>query len=283
MAVPDQQTLEPLLDGLGLRGGPAPLALAGGLLSARIAPALLLTPAFGAGAAGLAARAGATVALVGLLLPGLSWQVAPAWPTIAAAPPLAIAGLVLKELLVGSTLGFLASILFHAAEAAGRLIDSMSSGDADPGSATAAAGNGSPLAGFTLQLAIVLFFVLGGHLLLLAALAESYAVFPLASLPRTSGLLAAVELGLRQSARLLPIALGLAAPVLVSLWLAEVVTGLVLRVAPALATLVPAAPARRLLAVLLLLLLLGTATLVLHEALGDLLRGWRALVGLLAW
>jgi len=102
----------------------------------------------------------------------------------------------------------------------------------------------------------VIFLALGGHRMFLSVLARSYEVLPLAALPSQAGL-GAMALGMvAMTAKMLALAVGLAAPVILATLLADVALGLVNRVAPQLNAWVLAMPVKALLGGFFLLLTL---------------------------
>jgi len=150
-------------------------------------------------------------------------------PAPQAGPLLALA-LILKELAVGATLGFVASLFFHAAEAAGRIADM--------------AGGLVGLATLYRLLAVVVFFAIGGHRVFVAALARSYQVLPVGEFPGDSGIAGVSALAIRLTAEMLAVALGLCAPVLCATLLADMAAGLLGRFTPDLGQAILALPGR---------------------------------------
>jgi flagellar biosynthetic protein FliR len=253
------------------------ILLAAALGAARAVPVTLLVPAFGGRHVAAPARVG-----LGLLLALLGW------PRIAAglhgdgggvaalAQGGAAAALLLlaaREVLVGVTVGLVAACAFRAAEAAGRLADLARAPQAAATDADADAGG--PTGQLYLLLATVIFLELGGLGRLAAALARSYDAVPLGPGPALrAGLDGAAAVVTLASARLIEAALGLAAPVIVALWLADLALGAVARLAPRLPLHVAALPGRALLGAGVLLLGLGS----LDAALAGGLAGWMQLV-----
>lgn len=247
---------------------PASLASALALLvplaaaTARVLPVVWLVPAFGGGTVPAPVRLA-----VGLLLGAL---VFPLIVPAAALPALPVLALMLtRELMVGVTLGFLVSLLFRAAEMAGRWIDVFRGASMGEILAPPTGERSSPTGALFLLLAVLVFLETGGLGRLLLALARSYEVVPL--LPGSGGGAGAargarlLELTLALSAGLLESALGLAAPVLVAVLLADAALGLVARFAPQVQVYFLGLPLKALLGVALVLVCLGALRLALVD------------------
>lgn len=237
---------------------------------ARVVPVALLVPALGGRHLPLRARV-----VLGWLLASL------AWPAIAAqydgagldrAGPLIWILVAAREVAVGATVGFVVSLAFQAAAAAGNLGDVVRGAHAASVLAPAQAVDWpSPLGALYALLATVIFLEIGGLGRVIGAVAESYAAIPLglrdATMARMRGAGLAVALG---SARLLTAALALAAPLIVASLLADVALGALARVAPQLPIYFLGLPAKGLLGVGVVLLGLGA----LGGALASGFPGW---------
>lgn len=193
--------------------------------------------------------------------PGLAWLAATA----------------VKEVLIGAALGFLAGIPLWAAEAAGRLADGARGG---PLGEVQGGGDGAntPLGELGLRLGLVLLFASGGHLVFLRGVALSYDAFPLAGAPDPARVALLGDAALGAASHLVVAALTMAAPVLAALFVADLVLGLVGRVAPQLGVSAMVLPARALLGVLILALALASIAAALR---GQLVLTLRELYGLL--
>ena len=249
------------------------LALVLALGAARTVPIVWLVPAFGGRALPFALRLG-----IGFLLAtfGLPHLTAGAAATLVHSASLAACLLIAaREALVGASVGLVVSFFFSAAEAAGGLADVLRGASFAEVLAPDSGSRSSPLAALYLLTATVIFLELGGLGRLAVALGRSYEALPLAGGPPLSsaGVQARLQLVLAASAKLLESAVGLAAPVIVALLLADVVMGVVGRVTPLLPVYFTAMPAKAVLSVGIVLLGLGA----LDAALVAGWPGWLAL------
>lgn len=239
-----------------------------GLGAARTVPVAWMVPAFGGASAPALTRVGLGLGLAVLCLPRLAGQ-------LPEAGPLLWTLLLAREAAVGVTLGFVASLVFRAAEGAGRLTDILRGANLAEVISPISGARTSPLGQLTALLAVVIFLELGGLGHLAAALGRSYDAVPLAATVTPAQLGRVATLVVAASAQMLEAAVGLAAPVLVSLLLADLVLGLVGRAAPQLPLYFVGLPARALLGVGALLVALAT----LDTALVSGFRGWLVLLG----
>jgi len=206
------------------------ILMAGGLIVTRVILATTLTPFMGGKLIPSQARVGLGLLFAVILFPGVAAPLKDRFPLN---EPILMVGLFLKEVFVGLLLGFVASLVFHAISAAGSLIDNQA-GNAqtvalDPFTNAQSTTFGTLMS----QLALVLFFSLGGYRLFIQALVKSFEAVPLISFPHVD--LAAGPMAIllcRLSADILAIGIQLAAPVAISLLLVDVVLGLAARVSP---------------------------------------------------
>jgi type III secretion protein SpaR/YscT/HrcT len=239
-----------------------------GLGAARTVPVAWMVPAFGGPHVPAQIRVGLGLALAVLCLPILGGQVPQAGPLVWIL-------LVGREVAVGVTLGFVGSLVFRAAETAGRLTDILRGANLAEALNPVAEERTSPLGDVTLLLTVVIFLEMGGLGHVSAALARSYQAVPLAAAARPAGLGGAAGLAIVTSAQMLEAALGLAAPALVALLLADLALGAVGRAAPQIPLYFVGMPAKALLGVGAVLISLGT----LDQALTSGLTGWVGLLG----
>jgi type III secretion protein SpaR/YscT/HrcT len=238
------------LNAVDLDTGLAAYALA----LARVAPVVVVAPFFGAGAVPPPARIGMAAVLAAVLFPAtLGAGDAGGHGALGGLLPVLLA----KEALVGFALGWAASLLFRAAETAGRLVDTVRGSNLAEALAPDLGVRTSALGELYTRLAVVLFFVTGGHRVFLAALGESYRAVPAAALPSAASLGRLGGAAIEVSGRMLVAALGLAAPALAALFLADLALGLIARAAPHVPIHFVALPGRALLGIIAVLLSLG--------------------------
>jgi type III secretion protein SpaR/YscT/HrcT len=238
-----------------------------GLGAARTLPVAWMVPAFGGPNAPSAVRVGLGLGLAVLCLPRLAGQIPDAGPALWVL-------LLAREAAVGITLGFVASLIFRAAEGAGRLTDIFRGANLAEVISPVSGGRTSPLGELTALLAIVIFLELGGLGHLALALGRSYDAVPIAASATPAQLGRVATLVLVASAQMLEAAVGLAAPALVALLLADLALGMIGRAAPQIPLYFVGMPLKALLGVGAALI--GLATL--DTALVAGFRGWPALI-----
>ena len=246
---------------LGAADGLPPLLLALALGAARAVPIVWLVPAFGGRALPSAVRLGMGLVLASLGLPRLLPGAGAAAVALAASGPLAWLLLAAREALIGVAVGLVVSFIFRAAEAAGGLADVLRGASLGEVLSPASGARTSPIGALYLLAATVIFLELGGLGRLAGALARSYEALPIAGGALAGAPVAtarsAAGLVLSSSAKLIESAIGLAAPVIVALLLADVALGFVGRIAPAAPIYFVAMPLKALLGVGVVLLGLG--------------------------
>jgi len=197
-----------------------------GLGAARTLPLAWSIPVLGGPALPTQIRIALGLGLAILCFPALT---ASALPTDAVAWTL----LATREVLVGVVMGFVCACMFRAAEAAGELTDILR-GETRAGTASPVGEGGtSPLGALLLLLAAVVFLEIGGIGHVVLALGRSYQAIPL-GVPLSLGERShgAALIVILASGKLIEAAVGLAAPALVAIVLADIVLGVVGRAAP---------------------------------------------------
>ncbi|WP_300751524.1 flagellar biosynthetic protein FliR [Janthinobacterium sp.] len=161
----------------------------------------------------------------------LAMIIAPTVPALPATDPMSLAGLLIltQEMLVGLAMGFTVRIVFSSIEMAGEISSlTMGLGFAsffDPQTK----GRSSAISQFLVMLATLMFLTINGHLILLAALAESFVSLPISASPISGG-------GFQQLAlwggEIFRTGLQIALPVVAALLLTNVALGILTRAAP---------------------------------------------------
>ena len=195
--------------------------------------------------------------------------------------PVHLGAIMFKEAVIGLLMGFGLSVIFWAVESAGFFIDNQrgstmaSSVDPLTGSQT------SPLGIFLMQVITVFFMIGGGFFVTLLAVYESYTLLPVFEfMPRINPEGAVYFISILD--RIMALAVVLAAPALVAMFLAEFGLGLVSRFAPQLNVFFLSMPVKSAVGIFVLILYVGSlreiwdgefATLPTHiTVLSELLR-----------
>lgn len=239
-----------------------------GVGTARTLPIAWLLPAFGGQNVPAQVRLGLGLALSVLCLP----HVLLALPTSGGIAFWIL--LLAREAAVGLTVGFVGSLVFLAAEGAGRLVDTLRGANMAEVLSPATEGRSSPLGDVMLLLTCVIFLELGGVGLVSAALYRSYEAVPLALGNAPDNLAAAARLVAITTAMLIESTLALAAPALVAMLLADLVLGAIARMAPQIPVYFVGMPLKALAGVGIVLVGLGS----LQAALVASFQGWNALL-----
>jgi flagellar biosynthesis protein FliR len=228
--------LEILLKVLGVEQSPKVFVSLVGLIMARLVPAIIYTPFFGGGSVPGRAKLALAVALSFLLYPAMASAIPTALVPIDFLPFLLLA---LKEAMVGFTIGYLTSLIFYGIESAGQMVDNLRGATIAQLLNLELNTQVSLLGQLKLQTAIVLFFTLDGHLLYIRGLFYSFERLPVNSYPQLRGAFASgQELTpilsdlIHLSTDVLLVSMQLAAPVLVCLFLTDIIFGIFNRVAP---------------------------------------------------
>ncbi|MDI3327190.1 MAG: flagellar biosynthetic protein FliR [Alicyclobacillaceae bacterium] len=196
------------------------------LIFARVAGWVVTVPVFSSRGIPLSAQMG----LAGVLSLLAAEAIVPAQGAAVAHLPLFSFMLeIVKQWLIGAALGFIASLLFLGAEMAGQLLDIQMGFSMvnllNPQSGTA----GALMANWQMWLATMIFLSVDGHHAMLAGLLHSFDWVRLGA-PVPLGL--PVETMVRAAAVMLIVAVQLAAPILLSLLLFDLILAFVSRAAP---------------------------------------------------
>ena len=201
-------------------------------------------------------------------------------PALAGNPPAGDAVvwvvLALREVIVGVVMGFVCACTFRAAEAAGQFTDVLRGANMAEALSPTGRGRSSPLGALLLLLAIVVFFEIGGTGHVASALVKSYEAIPLGGHGQLAGRPHAMAMvAIVASAKLIESAIGLCAPAIVALLLADLLLGIVGRAVPQIPLHFVGMPLKALLGVGAVLLVLAGLDMALQNS----FRGFLDLLG----
>lgn len=239
------------------------------LCAGRAAPIAWMLPVLGGATVPPTLRMGFALALALLAMPRVTGVPVMELP----GPVLAL--LMVREIAVGFTLGFLASLPFRAAEMAGRMGDTLRGANMAEVLAPLSGERSSPLGALFYLLATVIFLEMGGLVHLSSSLARSYEAIPVATLALQPGLAKLAAYLVAATAGLLEAAIGLAAPVLVAMLLADLGLAMIARAAPQVPVFFLGMPLKALGGIGVVLLSLGALRTAIEGTFGDMAR-WLA-------
>jgi type III secretory pathway component EscT len=240
--------------------------------AARTIPIAWSIPAFGGPCLSRRLRLGMGIGLSLLCLPVLAGSLPPGGAVL-------LGLLVAREVVVGVVMGFVCACLFRAAEAAGQFTDVLRGANLAEVISPAGGARSSPLGALMLLLSVVVFFEIGGLGYLTSALVRSYEAVPLdVGVPMhfAGNLHAMAMVAIAASAKLIEAAIGLCAPAIVALLLADILLGIVGRALPQIPLDFVGMPLKALLGVGAVLLGLGGLDMALQGG----FRGFFDLLGL---
>jgi flagellar biosynthesis protein FliR len=217
--------LQRIVHDLGYHGDVAGFIVVFGLALGRVATAISLAPFFGGQAVASNIKLGLSVMVTALLMPTL------ARGSTAPSDPVLVVALLAKEVMIGLTIGFIAQLMFYGVQTAGALIDVQRGMDQPGLHVPQLASNISVTGLFQFQLALVLIFFLNGHLIYLRALADSFVRIPLIGFPALAAPASVAQRMGQISGQVFVVAIQLDAPVLITLFLADVIFGAINKIA----------------------------------------------------
>ena len=213
--------------------------------------AISLSPFLGGRAAPSPVKIGLAMMLTLLLMPGLK-----AGAPQGAISPLLYFALLLKESIIGLTIGVLCQLVFYAVQMAGAIVD-IARGMDQPGLTTPQLqSNASVLAQLKFQVALVLFLTVNGHLMYIRSLALSFEQIPLRGFAHF-GAASSAERAAAISGQVFVVALQLAAPVMIALFLVDVSFAALAKMAPRMNVHVESQPVKAFVGLAVLLLAIG--------------------------
>lgn len=242
-----------------------------GLIFARTVPMVVMAPIFGGKTVMGRIKIGVAMILSIILYPIVAPSVEGQLPT----QGLFFWGLMFKEVAVGALIGFVVSLVFTGIEAAGHMID------VQRGSAQASVLvpqldiQGPVFAQLHVQLTIVLFFILNLHHVFIRGYYESFTFLPISTMPAMHhDFLPMMDQMVIASGKVFLIGVQIAAPILVSIFMVDVVFGVANRIAPQVNVYFLAMPVKAYVGILIFLIafvyILRYAAYVLHAMLLDL-------------
>ncbi|MFC5479791.1 flagellar biosynthetic protein FliR [Massilia suwonensis] len=166
--------------------------------------------------------------LLGVLL---ALIIAPTVPAVPAIDPMSYAGLLIlvQELLIGLAMGFAMRLVFAAIEYAGELASNVMGFSFASFFDPTTQGRSAAISQFLSMVATMAFLAVNAHLVLLAALSESFTSLPISSTPIS--LAAPLELA-RLGSRIFSAGLQLSLPIIAALLITNVALGILTRAAP---------------------------------------------------
>lgn len=142
-------------------------------------------------------------------------------------------GLLLKEIFIGYMIGYLVSLPFHGLTSAGSFMDTQRGTTFAQVISPVSGGQSSLIGQFLSLLFLTIFMSVGGLHIVLGAVADSYQVFPLLTVPKVIHPNApAVQFMIVKSAEVFSIGVQFAAPVVMCMFLTDLTLGIVNRAAP---------------------------------------------------
>lgn len=268
--------IELFLKSLGIEQSPIVFVALFGLIMARLVPAINYTPFFGGGSINSRVKIGLAFALSFLLYPAMATAV-PISQVPTTFIPFVL--LIIKEALVGFTIGYVTSLIFYGVQSSGQMVDNMRGANIASLLNLELNTQVSLVGQLKLQTAIVLFFALDCHLLYIRGLFYSFERLPVNAFPRIGSsivvgnqLTPVLEDIIRTSSDVMLVGLQLAAPVLVCLFLTDVIFGIFNRVAPQMNVFFLSLPVKMLVACAMLFIVWNAIIAQMEERFGVYLR-----------
>jgi flagellar biosynthetic protein FliR len=226
------QLLELVLKTFEVGQSPQAFLVLFGLSFARFISFIIIVPFFGGQVVPSQVKVATATALVIIAYPSLLAEL-PTDGSPLGFGAVGFVGLLAKEVFVGFTLGFVASLVFEAVAVAGRIADLQRGSTMSELFSPQLQERVSELGQFQLQLAIVVFLTTGAHRFFISALVRSFEFIPALRFPQIeAGWTPAAEYMAVMTGSVLSIGVQLAVPVVVTLLLTDLFFGLINRVAP---------------------------------------------------
>ena len=200
------------------------------LVFARVAGALSQVPFLGGPSVPGQAKIGLSAIITSIMLPSLGLIQIRTDIT-----SMLFLGLLVKELVIGLTIGIMAQMIFYAIQAAGIVIDQQRGMNQISYLAPQLPGHTSALGNFQFQAALVVFLAMNGHLIFLRVLGQTFELLPVLSFPHLApGLLPIMSQVARIGANVLLVAAQLSAPVVLAMFLVDMAFACIGKATPSL-------------------------------------------------
>jgi flagellar biosynthesis protein FliR len=218
--------MENILQELGIKANFSQVLLIWALLMGRVLPLILFAPFIGGDIVPSQVKLGVGIAFTIMLYPFVADTPIPPGS-------ISFVLLLLKEVFIGTTVAFLASMAFDAARSAGTFVDTVSGANMATVFVPQIQQQATLFADFKFQLTIIIFLGLNGHHVVLEALFGSFKAIPLNAWPHFShGFWPLFQLVIRLTADLLIVSVAIAAPATIATFMCDVALGLINRVVP---------------------------------------------------
>ena len=227
------------------------------LILGRTMPMIFLTPFLGGKIVPPELKMGIGLMMTFLIFPAASQSIEGAVPITA----IGFLLLMLKEIFIGLCIGFVNGHIFYAMDMSGRLIDTVRGTSMSEVMVPHSKQRVTPTGNLYYQLLLIVFLVLGGHHIFLAAYFESFVSLPLnGNIGLGIALEPFIEFMVRATADILMISVTLAAPVIAATFITDIVFGILNRVAPQLNAYFMSMPVKALGGVIIIFVSLGAIT-----------------------
>ena len=170
---------------------------------------------------------------------------------------------VVKEVFVGITIGFVASLPFQALETAGQFLDAARGSSIASVLVPQLEESGPIFAQLKVQLGIVLFLAMNGHHFFIRGVFQSFSILPVDTFPSLGGdMTTFLDFLIRVTANVLVAGMQIVIPALIAIFMVDVVLGIANRAAPQLNVYFLGMPIKGYVGIVMALLALGYFTAV---------------------
>jgi flagellar biosynthetic protein FliR len=219
--------LQRILTDLGIHEDVTVFSVLFGLVFTRMVTAISLTPFLGGKTVSSQIKVGLAALISAILFSSLAPKISPG-----ELDTIRVLGLLVKEAVIGSTIGIMSQLVFHSVQMAGATMDYGRGMSQATFFAPQLETNVSLIGQLQLQATVVLFLVLNGHLFFLRALAGSFRTLPVLQFPEfRGGAMLVMEQLAHYTGESLLVAVQLSAPVLLALFLVDISFGMLGKVA----------------------------------------------------